>query len=63
MDNKLTHGGSRPGSGRKSRPVPKAKGIWCGQITDAQRAYIIERLTPDERYQALAAAAEKAETK
>jgi len=52
---------SHPGrAGRKPRPTLKAKGIWCGQITDEQRDFIIQRLSPDERFCALWAAANKA---
>ena len=53
-------GGKRSGAGRKSRPAPKSKGIWCGQITNEKREFIINSLSPDERFGALWAAANKA---
>ena len=56
----MPKGGARKGAGRKARPTSKAKGIWCGQITDEQRDFIIQRLSPDERFGALWAAANKA---
>ena len=56
------HGGARtPGPGKKlgppKREEPKSKPIWCGQISDAERQLIIDRLTPEERLAALIAAA------
>jgi len=56
----MPRGGAREGAGRKSRPSSKAKGIWLGQITDEQRDFIIQWLSPDERFGALWAAANKA---
>ena len=56
----MVSGGKREGAGRKSRPAPKSNGIWCGQITDEQRDFIIQWLSPDERFGALWAAANKA---
>jgi hypothetical protein len=56
----MSKGGARKGAGRKSRPAPKSKCIWCGQITDEQRDFIIQWLSPDERFGALWAAANKA---
>ena len=56
----MPKGGSRVGAGRKARPTSKAKGVWCGQITDEQRDFIIQWLSPDERFGALWAAANKA---
>ena len=56
----MPKGGARIGAGRKARPTSKAKGIWCGQITDEQRDFIIQWLSPDERFGALWAAANKA---
>lgn len=50
-------GGSREGAGRKSRPSAKALSIWCGQITQEQRDFILRWLTPDERFGVLWAAA------
>jgi hypothetical protein len=48
-----THrGGARPGAGRKARPEPRSKGIWCGQITKNERKEIMT-LTPEERRKAL----------
>ena len=59
----MVSGGAREGAGRKARPTPKAKGIWCGQITDEQREFIMQRLSPDERFSVLWAAANKASTR
>jgi len=56
----MPKGGARKGAGRKARPTTKAKGIWCGQITDEQRDFIIQWLSPDERFSVLMAAAKKA---
>jgi hypothetical protein len=56
----MVSGGKREGAGRKSRPAPKSKGIWCGQITDEQRDFIMQWLPPDERFSVLMAAANKA---
>jgi hypothetical protein len=53
-------GGNREGAGRKSRPSPKALGIWCGQISQEQRDFIMRWLTPDERFGVLWAAANTA---
>ena len=53
------HGGARPGAGRKPRQGPKSKPIWCGQMSEQDRALIIERLTPQERYAALMREARK----
>jgi hypothetical protein len=53
-------GGARAGAGRKARPTSKAKGIWCGQIADDKRDFIMLFLSPDERYKALLAAANTA---
>jgi len=50
-------GGAREGAGRKPRPTPKAYPIWCGQMAPEDRALILERLTPDERFDALMDAA------
>jgi hypothetical protein len=61
MQNK--HGGAREGAGRKARPAPKSKGIWCGQITDEQRDFIMQWLSPEDRYSVLMAAANKACTR
>jgi len=61
--NIMTRGGKRKGAGRKARPTSKAKGIWCGQITNEQRDFIIQWLSPDERFSALWAAANKAYTR
>ena len=54
-----THGGARPGAGRPKRQEPKALPVWCGQISEQDRALILERLTPQERYAALMGAAQK----
>jgi hypothetical protein len=56
----MPKGGARFGAGRKARPYPKSKGIWCGQIADEQRDFIMQWLLPDERYGVLMAAANKA---
>ena len=56
----MPKGGARKGAGRKARPTSKAKGIWCGQITDEQRDFIMQWLSPDERFSVLVAAANKA---
>jgi hypothetical protein len=50
-------GGKRPGAGRPKRTAPKAKPIWCGQITEDERRLIVANLTPDERFQVLIKAA------
>ena len=54
-------GGKREGAGRPPREEPKARPIWCGQIAPEDRALILERLTPDERFAALREAAERKE--
>ena len=54
------HGGSRIGAGRKARTEPKAGLIWCGQISQEDRAFIIQHLSPNDRYQVLMAAANTA---
>jgi hypothetical protein len=59
----MVSGGKREGAGRKSRPAPKSKGIWCGQITDEQRDFIMQWLSPEDRYAVLIAAANKACTR
>jgi len=56
----MPKGGTRKGAGRKARPTSKAKGIWCGQITNEQRDFIMQWLSPEERYGVLMAAANKA---
>ena len=56
----MPKGGKREGAGRKSRPSPKSKGIWLGQITDEQRDFIMQWLSPEDRYGVLMAAANKA---
>lgn len=58
----MVSGGSRSGAGRKARPTPKSKGIWCGQIADEQRDFIMKWLSPEDRYGVLMAAANKAST-
>lgn len=52
-------GGPRPGSGRPERDEPKAAPIWIGQISEEDREFILENLTPDERFAALKLAAIK----
>ena len=56
----MPKGGARKGAGRKARPTLKAKGIWLGQITDEQRDFIMQWLSPKDRYSVLLAAANKA---
>lgn len=56
----MASGGKRKGAGRKIRTTLKSKGIWCGQITDEQRDFIIQWLSPDERFSVLMSAANKA---
>ena len=56
----MTSGGKREGAGRKPRPSQKAKCIWCGQITQEDRAFIIRHLTPVDRHLILMAAANTA---
>ena len=46
-------GGAREGAGRPPRQEPKALPIWVGQISQEDRALILEWLTPEERYDAL----------
>ena len=53
----MPKGGARKGAGRKARPTLKAKGIWLGQITDEQRDFIMQWLSPEDRYSVLMAAA------
>ena len=53
------HGGRRKGAGRKTRPTPKSKPLWCGQIPKKDREFIMQSLSPKERYQVLMAAANK----
>ena len=59
----MPRGGAREGAGRKSRPAPKSKGVWLGQITDEQRSFIMQWLSPEDRYAVLVAAANKACTR
>ena len=59
----MPKGGARKGAGRKARPVSKSKPIWCGQISDEDRKLIVDNLSPEERYQVLMAAANKARTR
>ena len=56
----MKHGGSRKGAGRKTRSTPKSKPIWCGQISESDRDFIVRWLSPDERFRALMAAANTA---
>ena len=56
----MPRGGAREGAGRKSRPAPKSKSVWLGQITDEQRDFIMQWLSPEDRYGVLMAAANKA---
>ena len=59
----MVSGGVRKGAGRKARPSPKSRGIWCGQISEEDRAFIVKWLSPEDRYQVLMAAANKAFTR
>ena len=45
-------GGRRKGAGRPPRTEPKSRPIWCGQMSEQDRALILT-LTPGERYDAL----------
>ena len=45
-------GGKREGAGRPPRTEPKSRPIWCGQMSEQDRALILT-LTPGERYAAL----------
>ena len=56
----MPKGGARIGAGRKARSTLKAKSIWCGQITNEQRDFIMQWLSPEDRYGVLMAAANKA---
>ena len=56
-EQKGTHGGPGRGQGRHRREAPKSKGIWCGQISEEQRDFIMQTLTPEERLNALLQAA------
>lgn len=56
----MVSGGSRKGAGRKARPSPKSKPIWCGQISEEDRVFIVKWLSPDQRHQVLMAAANTA---
>ena len=57
MNTSAKHGGLRKGAGRKARSVPKAKPIWCGQISHEDREFIMKMLSPDERFRKLMTAA------
>lgn len=59
----MVSGGFRKGAGRKARPTSKATPIWCGQISKEDKAFIVKHLSPEERYQVLMAAANKASTR
>lgn len=56
----MVSGGARKGAGRKARPSAKSKPIWCGQISQEDRAFIVKWLSPEDRYQVLMAAANNA---
>ena len=51
-------GGRRKGAGRPPRTEPKSRPIWCGQMSEQDRALILELLAPGERYAALMDAVE-----
>jgi len=57
------HGGKRQGAGRKSRPTRKSRPIWCGQVSEEDRTFIINRLSPEERFSALMTAANSGSTR
>lgn len=59
----IKHGGSRSGAGRKARPSAKSKPIWCGQISEKDRSFIMQWLSPDDRFQVLMAAANNASSR
>ena len=46
-------GGKREGAGRPPRTEPKSRPVWCGQMSEQDRALILELLTPEGRYTAL----------
>ena len=54
-------GGRRKGAGRPLRTEPKSLPIWCGQMSEQDRALILELLTPGERKAALLDAVRKGE--
>ena len=54
-------GGAREGAGRPLRTEPKSLPIWCGQMSEQDRALILELLTPGERKAALLDAVRKGE--
>ena len=62
MPSMTPHGGRRQGAGRKPRQEPKSYPIWCGQMSEADRALILETLAPQERFDALMSAAERERT-
>jgi len=53
-------GGAREGAGRPRREAPKSRPIWCGQMSEQDRALILT-LTPGERKAALLDAVRKGE--
>jgi hypothetical protein len=53
--NKL--GGKRPGAGRKRRKEPKSRPIWCGQMSEVDRQFILDNTTPADRFRVLIAMA------
>ena len=57
----MTRGGRRKGAGRPLRTEPKSLPIWCGQMSEQDRALILELLTPGERKAALLDAVRKGE--
>jgi len=56
----MPKGGARKGAGRKARPSSKSKLYWCGQHSEEDRDFIMQWLSPDERFSVLMAAANKA---
>lgn len=55
---KAEHGGARPGAGRPAAPANTTdKGIKVGRHSLEDRQFILAKLTPDERFQALMEAA------
>lgn len=55
----MGRGGARPGAGRPRKAGPKKnpQPVWCGSLSDEERKFILENLTPVQRGQALLSAA------
>lgn len=63
MTSKPSHGGSRVGAGRKARATPKSKSIWCGQMSEERRNFVLHWLSPSDRFFVLLAAANNASSR